>query len=81
MVKYLLFGKFGPEVGKPEDLFEEDVVLGAVARPLIELVEHVHVMCEVTYGLHCENCSSDSIHTSAPILICRVVIWSLPECH
>ena len=69
MAKYLLFGKFGPEVGKPEDLFEEDVVLGAVARPLIKLVQYVHIMGKVTHRLDSENCSGDSIHASTPILI------------
>lgn len=49
---FLLLEELGPEVRQSEDLFEEDVVLGASLWPLVKLVHQLHMACEVVDGLH-----------------------------
>ena len=48
----LLLEELGPELRQPEDLLEEDVVLGAGLGPLVELVHKLHVALEVVNWLH-----------------------------
>ena len=80
-VAYILFTELRPEVWQSEDLLEEDVVFGARAGPLVELVHDVHVGSKVANRLDREDARRHAVHGSLPVLVRRVERLRFPERH